>query len=145
MTAEVKVKLVGVGDVCVHRGACRNVPTPTNLRAEGCEGHLMRVTYRASQDCVRTEQSSQALGGTHPLGAICTEEPCVMSFLHDDVGDPRLVVLLQADAGLPDRQQLVVQHLHTHTRASHSAPAPLRAAACRMRTCLNWPSDTPSL
>lgn len=53
---------------------------------------------------------------THPFIAIRTEEACVMAFLYDDVGDPRLVLLLQADAGLPDRQQLIVQHLHTQRR-----------------------------
>lgn len=35
MTAEVKVKLVGVGDVCVDCGAGRNVPTPSDLRKQG--------------------------------------------------------------------------------------------------------------
>lgn len=31
MAAEVKVKLIGVSDICVHSGACRNVTTPSNL------------------------------------------------------------------------------------------------------------------
>ena len=31
-----------------------------------------------------------------------------MAFLDHDVGDAGLVVLLQLDAGVPDRQQLVV-------------------------------------
>lgn len=34
MTAEVKVKLVGVSDVCVHGGAGRNVSTSSNLRGK---------------------------------------------------------------------------------------------------------------
>ena len=34
-----------------------------------------------------------------------------MALLHHDVGDARLVLLLQADAGLPNCEQLVVQHL----------------------------------
>lgn len=36
----------------------------------------------------------------------------MVAFLYDDVSDPRLVILLKTDASLPDRQQLVVQHLH---------------------------------
>lgn len=35
----------------------------------------------------------------------------MVTFLDHDVGDPRLVLLLQADAGLSDGQQLIVQHL----------------------------------
>lgn len=34
-----------------------------------------------------------------------------MAFLDHDVGDPRPVVLLQADAGLPDGNQLRPGHL----------------------------------
>lgn len=36
-----------------------------------------------------------------------------MAFLYDDVSNPRLVILLETDASLPDGQQLVVQNLHT--------------------------------
>ncbi|KAG7283334.1 hypothetical protein CRUP_000860 [Coryphaenoides rupestris] len=36
------------------------------------------------------------------------EEAGVMAFLDHDVGDARLVVLLQLDAGIPDGQQLIV-------------------------------------
>lgn len=37
-----------------------------------------------------------------------------MAFLYDDVSNPRLVILLEADASLPDGQQLVVQNLHAN-------------------------------
>lgn len=38
VTAEVKVKLVGMRDVCVHRGASGNVSTSSDLRqAVECE------------------------------------------------------------------------------------------------------------
>lgn len=54
----------------------------------------------------------------HPLVAVCTEEARVVALLYDDVGDPRLVFLLQTDARLPDSQQLIVKHLiHTDTQS----------------------------
>lgn len=47
----------------------------------------------------------------HPLVLVCAEEPGVMPLLDDDVGDARLVILLQFDAGVSDRQELVVKDL----------------------------------
>lgn len=35
----------------------------------------------------------------------------MVALLHDDVSDAWLIVLLQTDAGLPDGQELIVQHL----------------------------------
>jgi len=40
--------------------------------------------------------------GAHPLVLVCTEETGVMPFLDDDVGDARLVILFQFDAGVSD-------------------------------------------
>lgn len=37
----------------------------------------------------------------------------MVAFLHDDVGDAWLIVLLQLDAGVSDGQELVVENLHT--------------------------------
>lgn len=48
---------------------------------------------------------------TYPLGFVGAEQPRVVAFLDHDVGDPRPVVLLQADAGLPDGDQLRPRHL----------------------------------
>lgn len=42
---------------------------------------------------------------------VCAEEAGVMSFLHNDEGDARLVVRLQLDAGLSYRRQLVLENL----------------------------------
>ena len=61
--------------------------------------------------CKCTRVSSVYVSGSHPLIAVGAEKASVMAFLDHDVGDARLVVLLKADTGLPDRQQLVVQHL----------------------------------
>ena len=58
------------------------------------------------------------MGHSHPFVAVGTEEAGVVTLLHHDVGDARLVLLLQGDARLPDGQQLVVQHL-----GGESAPA----------------------
>lgn len=38
----------------------------------------------------------------HPLVLVCTEETGVMPFLDDNVGDARLVILFQFDAGISD-------------------------------------------
>ena len=35
----------------------------------------------------------------------------MVAFLHNNVGDAWLVLLLQADTGLTDGQQLIIQHL----------------------------------
>ncbi len=48
----------------------------------------------------------------HSFRFIRAEEAGVVALLHDYVGDARLVVLLQLDAGVSDGQQLVVQDLH---------------------------------
>lgn len=49
--------------------------------------------------------------GTHSLVAVGTEEACMVAFLHNNVGDARLVLLLQAYTGLTNGQQLIIQHL----------------------------------
>lgn len=43
VTAEVKVKLVGVGNVCVHCGASRNVSTSSNLTGKQHHLHLLEL------------------------------------------------------------------------------------------------------
>lgn len=48
---------------------------------------------------------------THPLILVCTEETGVMPLLDDDVGDARLVILFQFDAGVSDCQELIVKDL----------------------------------
>lgn len=48
---------------------------------------------------------------THPLVLVCTEETSVMPLLDDDVGDARLVILFQFDAGISDCQELIVKDL----------------------------------
>lgn len=48
---------------------------------------------------------------THPLILVCTEETGVMPLLDDDVGDARLVILFQFDAGISDCQELIVKDL----------------------------------
>lgn len=48
---------------------------------------------------------------THSLIAVGTEQASVVAFLHHDVGDAWLILLLKADTGLPDGQQLIIQHL----------------------------------
>lgn len=47
----------------------------------------------------------------YPLIAVGAEQAGVVAFLHHNVGDARLVLFLQADAGLPDSQQFIIQHL----------------------------------
>lgn len=76
VTAEVKVKLVGMCDVRVHGGTSRNVSTTSDS-----------------------------------LIAVGAEEARVVAFLHNNVCDARLVLLLQGDAGLTNSQQLIIQHL----------------------------------
>lgn len=58
--------------------------------------------------------------GTHPLVLVCAEETGVMPLLDDDVGDARLVILFQFDAGISDCQELIVKDLE-------------RQWACRVR------------
>lgn len=52
---------------------------------------------------------------THSLVAVGTEEACMVAFLHNNVGDAWLVLLLQADTGLTNGQQLIIQHLKKRT------------------------------
>lgn len=48
---------------------------------------------------------------TDPLVSVHAEQSGVVSLLHDHEGDSRLVVLLQFYTGLPDGQQLMLEHL----------------------------------
>lgn len=49
--------------------------------------------------------------GTHSLIAVGTEQACMVAFLHNNVGDAWLILLLQAYTGLTNGQQLIIQHL----------------------------------
>lgn len=48
---------------------------------------------------------------THPLITVGAEQASVVAFLHHDVSDAGLILLLKADTGLSDGQQLIIQHL----------------------------------
>lgn len=48
---------------------------------------------------------------TDPLVSVHAEQSGVVSLLHHHEGDSRLVVLLQFYTGLPDGQQLMLEHL----------------------------------
>lgn len=50
-------------------------------------------------------------GRTDPLVSVHAEQSGVVSLLHHHKGDSRLVVLLQLYTGLPDGQQLMLEHL----------------------------------
>ena len=55
-----------------------------------------------------TDKTVRCARCTHSFRLVCTEEAGVMALLDHDVGDTGLVVLLQLDTGVADRQQLVV-------------------------------------
>lgn len=61
VAAEVKVKLVGVGDVRVHGGACRNVSTSTHLGAETRGGGVRHTQTHAPHpvELTRSLRSAQ--------------------------------------------------------------------------------------
>lgn len=54
--------------------------------------------------------------GTHSLVAVGTEEASMVAFLHNNVSDAWLVLLLQADTGLTNGQQLIIQHLKKRSK-----------------------------
>lgn len=56
---------------------------------------------------------------THSFVAVSAEEACVVAFLYNNVGDARLVLLLQADTGLANGQQLIIQHLRKPAEKIH--------------------------
>lgn len=60
---------------------------------------------------ITVSQSMCGVVGTHSLVAVGTEEACMVAFLHNNVGDTWLVLLLQAYTGLTNGQQLIIQHL----------------------------------
>lgn len=78
---------------------------PTWVR--GRNGRQRLSTLPKVQEDSETRRDSL----THPLVAIRAEQARVVALLHDDVSDAWLIVLLQTDAGLPDGQELIVQHL----------------------------------
>lgn len=56
---------------------------------------------------------THTFGSSHPLVLVCTEKAGVVPFLDNYVGDARLIILFQFDAGIPDCQKLVVKNLET--------------------------------
>ena len=60
------------------------------------------------------------------LVVVCREEPGVVTLLHDQVGNRRLIVRLQLLARLPDRHQLLGQHREKlplrHPVSKHDQP-----------------------
>lgn len=64
-----------------------------------------RLTLAPAVKCLTSSFSAKATvsrGNDYPLCSVGTEQPCVVSLLHHDVGYSRLVILLQADAGFPN-------------------------------------------
>ena len=49
----------------------------------------------------------------HSFRLVSTEEACVVAFLHNNIGDARLIVFLQLNARIPDSQELIMENLHT--------------------------------
>lgn len=108
MAAQVEVKLGRVCDCAVHCGAGWDVSAFSHLRWRGDgERSLTALCYKGDE----AAKGEAAATGTYPLGFVGAEQPRVVAFLDHDVGDPRPVVLLQADAGLPDGDQLRPRHL----------------------------------
>lgn len=59
------------------------------------------------------------LNQTDPLIPVHTEEPCVVSLLHNHKGNTGLVILLQFDASLSDGQQLMLKNLKQMNEKHH--------------------------
>lgn len=102
MTAEVKVELVGMRDVCVHCGASGNVSASPDLGKEAGRSPMFIHIGKTHKDVKDSETRHDSF--THALVAIRAEQARVVALLHDNVSDARLIVLLQTDAGLPDGQ-----------------------------------------
>lgn len=60
--------------------------------------------------CTVTERKHSSLR-SYPLISVCAEKSCVMSFLYNNEGNARLVILFQLDTGLPNCQKLMMQYL----------------------------------
>lgn len=66
---------------------------------------------------------------THSLVAVGAEQASVVAFLHHDVGDAWLILLLKADTGLTDGQQLIIQHLRGEIKTKLKAASSVDGAA----------------
>lgn len=108
MTTQVEVKLEGMSDAGVHCSPCRNIPTLPNLSKDNTRKKTQVSKYENLVGNRKTEGETKKV---YPFRLISTEEACVVTFLHHDVGDTRLIVLLQLYARISDGQQLVVENL----------------------------------
>lgn len=107
MAAQVEVKLGRVCDGAVDRGAGWNISTLPHLKNN--------KNLRGFRSW-RTEQTRVSrFRRPYPLGFVRTEETRVVTLLNHNVGDARPVVLLQADAGLPDGDELWPSNLAGNT------------------------------
>lgn len=57
-------------------------------------------------------------GSDYPFCSVSTEQPCMMSLLHHNVGYSRLVILFQTDASFSNGQQLIIQNLQAQEQRS---------------------------
>lgn len=62
-------------------------------------------------------------GSDYPFCSVSTEQPCMMSLLHHNVGYSRLVILLQTDAGFSNGQQFIIQNLQAQEQRSLGFPS----------------------
>lgn len=62
-------------------------------------------------------------GSDYPFCSVSTEQPCMMSLLHHNVGYSRLVILLQTDAGFSNGQQLIIQNLQAQEQRGLGFPS----------------------
>lgn len=68
MAAEVKVKLIWMGDICVHCCTSRNVSTPSNLRTHGRISELVRVRKMRCQSWSKAKLFLPFRYGQHRKG-----------------------------------------------------------------------------
>lgn len=73
---------------------------------------------------------------THPLIAVGAEQASVVAFLHHDVSDAWLILLLKADTGLSDGQQLIVQHLRWKSTKLNASTVQVDLFQNQMYDCL---------
>ena len=78
------------------------------MREEGREGRSERGR---SHDLPYKSHDPPTSHMTHHVLVVGTEEPGVMSLLHNNEGDARFIAVLQLHAGLTDRAELMMQHL----------------------------------
>ena len=90
MAAQVEVKLKGMSDAGVHCRPCRNIPTLPNLSKEEAG---LQWSIKCKQICFMSTICVNNRNA-HSFRLVSTEESCVVTFLHHDVGDAWLIVFL---------------------------------------------------